>query len=205
MAAELASGDCQETSKLEAFAAMGKLNDGTRECLEARIQTAPKMTDKRRASQLLMADAWARSDKAGWEQLVKRHLDEIDQSDPDLCYKYALRLNQLGPKRAPGVIRWANVALENRMVWIGDEYTKRVNSLYKIRAAASQTLWMSAEDAHRSNPSDDTRSKLEKYRNMTKEYAREWLEYARESGKNTQAALQLCMSAAGTADYCGAG
>ena len=104
-----------------------------------------------------------------------------------------------------GFCRWANVALENRTVWTGDTYTSRVYSLYKVRAAASQALWQDAEGEHSKAPSDDSRDKVDKYRNMTKVNAREWYEYARSSGKDASTALQLCISAAGTADYCEAG
>ncbi|MEQ1502788.1 MAG: hypothetical protein ABMB14_11190 [Myxococcota bacterium] len=199
------TGDCADLVKLEPFASLGKLEPATTACLETRLANAPKMTDKKKISGILMADAWAKGDKDTWETLIKRHLDEIDQSDPDLCYKYALHLSRQGPGRASGVIRWANVALENRMVWIGDTYTSRVYSLYKVRAAASQSLWMQAEDEHKAAPTDETRQKVEQYRNMTKVNAREWYEYAKSSGKDATTAQQLCMSAAGTADYCEAG
>jgi hypothetical protein len=197
-------GDCADVQALETKALLGQLSEATTSCLETRLANAPKMTDKKRVSSVLMANAWAKGDKDGWESLVKRHLDEIDQSDPDLCYKYALHLSRQGPSRASGVIRWANVALENRMVWIGDTYTSRVYSLYKVRAAASQALWMQAEQEHTGSPNDNTREKVDKYRNLTKVNAREWYEYAKSSGKDANLALQLCMSAAGTSDYCDA-
>jgi hypothetical protein len=197
-----ADGDCSDTVKLEPTALLGKLTEGVIGCLETRLANASKPTDKKKISGILMADAWAKSDKARWETLIKRHLDDIDQSDPDLCYKYALHLSRQGASRASGVIRWANVALENRTVWIGETYTSRVYSLYKVRAAASQSLWQAAEESHAKSPSDETRDNVEKYRNMTKVNAREWYEYAKSAGKDAQTALQLCMSAAGTSDYC---
>lgn len=195
--------ECADLQALETKALLGQLPTSTTSCLESALASAPKMTDKKRISSVLMANAWAKADKEGWEALVKRHLDDIDQSDPDLCYKYALHLSRQGPSRASGVIRWSNVALENRMVWIGDTYTSRVYSLYKVRAAASQALWMAAEQEHTANPTDATSDKVDKYRNLTKVNAREWFEYAKESQKDANLALQLCMSAAGTADYCG--
>jgi hypothetical protein len=199
--AAVPDGEC-DPAKLETNALTGRLTDPTIQCLETRLVNAPKMTDKKKISGVLMTDAWAKGDKERWESLIKRHLDEIDQSDPDLCYKYALHLSRQGPGRASGVIRWANVALENRTVWIGDTYTSRVYSLYKVRAAASQALWQQAETEHSTAPSDETREKVEKYRNMTKVNAREWFDYARDSGKEATTALQLCESAAGTKDYC---
>ncbi len=181
---------------------LGRLTPGQIACLEGRVASDPKMTDKEKASLVLLANAWASNDRKTWESLVKRHLDEIDQSDPDLCYKYALYLSSAGSSRASGVIRWVEVALDNRTVWTGDTYTSRVNSLYRLRAKASQDLWKRAEQDHAGAPSDDTRAKVEKYRNMTKVNAREWYEYARSAGKDQTVALQLCMSAAGTKDYC---
>src|SRR5690606_26170961 len=136
-------------------------------------------------SRVLMVNAFAKGDKATWERLVKRHLDEIDQSDPELCYKYAVHLSKSGPSRANGVIRWANTALDNRTVWQGDTYTSRVYTLYKLRAAAAQQLWQSAEKAHASEPTDATRKKAEDYRSQTKVLAREWYEYAKVAGKDT--------------------
>ncbi len=198
-------GSCDNLQALEPGAMLGKLSDGQEGCLEGRLASTDKMTDKKKISVLLMTNAFSKGDKKKWEDLVKRHLDEIDQSDPDLCYKYALYLAGRGPSRASGVIRWANVALENRTVWTGDTYKSRVNSLYKMRAAASQALWAAAEQEHAASPSDATASKIDKYRNMTKVNAREWYEYAKSAGKDPTTALHLCMSAAGTKDYCEAG
>ncbi len=198
-------GACDNLQALEPPAMLGKMSEGQVQCLEGRLSQASKMTEKKKISVLLMTNAFSKGDKKKWEDLVKRHLDEIDQSDPDLCYKYALYLAGRGSSRASGVIRWANVALENRTVWTGDTYKSRVNSLFKMRAAASQSLWASAEKEHAASPSDATASKIDKYRNMTKVSAREWYEYAKMSGKDTTKPLQLCMSAAGTSDYCDGG
>jgi len=198
-------GSCDNLQAMEPPAMLGKMSDGQVSCLEGKLAASMKMTEKKKISLLLMTNAFSGGDKAKWEELVKRHLDEIDQSDPDLCYKYALYLAGKGPSRASGVIRWANVALENRTVWTGDTYKSRVNSLFKMRAAASQKLWQSAEKEHAASPSEATSSKIEKYRNMTKVNAREWYEYAKVSGKDTTKPLQLCMSAAGTSDYCDGG
>jgi hypothetical protein len=42
----------------------------------------------------------------------------------------------------------------------------------------------------------------EKFRGWTKEYSREWLQYARNAGRDTHKAMQICSSAAGTSTYC---
>jgi len=63
-------------------------------------------------------------------------------------------------------------------------------------------LWKQAEDKHASSPTSDTKARVEDERNKTKVNAREWYEYAKAAGKDTTKALQLCVSAAGTRDYC---
>jgi len=184
---------------------LGKLTPGQSQCLESAFTSAGKQTDKDKISRVLMANAWSKGDTKDWERLVKRHLDQVDQSDPDICYKYAVYLSKQGVGRADGVIHWANVALENRTVWTGQTYQDRVSGLYKLRAAAAQSQWKAAEDAHASNPTDDTAKKVDTARNQTKVFAREWYEYLKAAGKDTTTALQLCVSAAGTKDYCDQG
>jgi hypothetical protein len=196
---------CDDLKKIEPMAIMGKLGKGQVNCLEGRLDTEAKQTSKDKISRVLMANAYASGDKRTWEKLVKRHLTEIDQSDPDLCYKYARHLNGKGPGRAKGVIKWADIALENRFNWTGSTYKARVYNLYKLKAQGAQTLWQSAEKAYSANPSPDAKNKKEKARNQTKVFAREWLEYATEAGRDKTKALQLCMSAAGTEDYCEGG
>jgi chemotaxis protein histidine kinase CheA len=205
--APVVAADCDlgNLVKLEPSAMLGKMSKAQTVACEETLASASKMTDKGKISRLLMVNAFSKNDKVTWEALVKRHLDEIDQSDPDLCYKYALHLSRKGVGRASGVIRWSDVALENRTVWTGDTYTSRVYSLYKLRAAASQKLWGNAENKHKEGPTDETKAKVDKYRAMTKVMAREWYEYAKVAEKDTTKALQLCMSAAGTKDYCEAG
>jgi len=204
-AAAVAPADCSSLQELEPMAMLGKLTDGQMVCLQGRIESEAKQTDKEKVSRVMMANTWAKGDKKAWEKLAKYHLEELGSSDPDLCYKYALRLAAGGAARAPGVIHWADVAMENRTVWTGDEYVQRVYALYKMKAAAAQTMWKAAEAEHAAAPTDATSKKVETTRNQTKVFAREWYEYAVQSGRDKVPAQQLCMSAAGTADYCEGG
>ncbi|MBW1880660.1 MAG: hypothetical protein JRJ84_20070 [Deltaproteobacteria bacterium] len=196
---------CDNLVRLEPSAMMGRLTNEQIACLEASLAAADKQTTKDKISRVLMANSWAKGDKRTWESLVKRHLEEIDQSDPDLCYKYALFLSKKGAGRAWGVIKWADVSLENRTAWVGETYKSRVYNLYKLRASAGQDLWKSAEEKHAAAPTDETQSAVEEARGRTKTYSREWYEYAKASGKDTTKALQLCISAAGTAAFCEGG
>ena len=49
---------------------------------------------------------------------------------------------------------------------------------------------------------EENEAKSVKYRGMTKDYAREWLDYARAAGKDMKAPLALCVSAAGNREFC---
>ncbi len=193
---------CDNLVMLEPMAMMGKLSPEQIACLDGALSAADKQTDKDKLSRVLMANSWAAGDHRSWETQVKRHLEEIDQSDPDLCYKYALFLSKKGAGRAWGVIKWSDVALENRTRWVGETYKSRVFNLYKFRASAAQDLWKAAEEKHASAPTDATRKEVEDARGRTKTFAREWYEYAKEAEKDTTSALQLCISAAGTAEFC---
>jgi hypothetical protein len=181
---------------------LGKLSDEKVACLEASLASASKMTDKDKFSRVLMINAYSKGDKRAWESLVKRHLEEIDQSDPALCYKYATFLARKGPSRASAVIRWANVALDNRTQWSGETYTKRVYALYKMNAVSAQHLWRSADEKYSADSTEANQKKVEKWRNFTKVYAREWYEYAKGASMDTAVPLTLCNSAAGHEDYC---
>jgi hypothetical protein len=197
-------GECSDLVQLETKAVLGKLGAPTVKCLEDRLAASTRQTEKSKVSRLLMGNAFA-TDKSEWERLMKRHLEEIDQSDPDLCYKYAIQLVKKGPGSAYEVIKWADVALENRAVWTGSTYQKRVYSLYKVRTAAANKLWMNFEAKQAANPTDENNEKLKDARNRTKVFAREWYEYAKAADKDTTEALNMCQSAAGTKKYCEAG
>jgi hypothetical protein len=197
-----ADGDCSNIKKLEPMAMLGKLTPEQRKCLDGEIAAAAKQTDKDKISRVLMANAWAANDKNEWEKLVKRHLDEIDRSDPDLCYKYAMHLARKGPGSSDATIRWADVALENKTIWTGETYTNRVNALLKMRADAAQKAWKAAEDKYTADATDANRASRDNARNRTKVLAREWYEYAKSAGKGAEQAKALCVSAAGTVDYC---
>jgi hypothetical protein len=191
------AGTCDNLPVLEPRALLGKLDPAEITCLEGRYATASQ-TDKDKVSRVLMADTFARGDKKGWEKLVARHLDEVDQSDPELVYRYASALAKSG--RDDGAIRWADVALENKTRWTGDKFVERVNALYRLKTAAAQNIWKKAEDTAIADPTKQP--DVEKARARTKVFAREWLSYARASGQDTTTAAQMCAAAAGTSDYC---
>lgn len=198
------TGDaCDDLVKIEPVAMMGTLNVGQSKCLEGRISTEGAQTMRDKISRVLINNAEAKGDKAEWERLVKRHLEDIDRSDPDLCYKYALQLSRGGVGRAQGVIRWADYALENKQRWSGNTYTSRVYALYKLKAEAANKVWQDADNEYMTKEhTEANEAKANKWRGVTKDFAREWLDYAKASSQDTKNAMAICVSAAGSKDFC---
>lgn len=194
---------CDNLVALEVPAMMGNLGAPVRGCLEKGLTASASQTSKDKISRVLIADAEARRDQAEWEKLMKRHLESIDRSDPNLCFKYALHLSRGGVGRATGVIRWADYALENKQQWEGATYIKNVSGLYKVRAQAANRIWEDAEKKVVEDRSEENEAKAERARGQTKDFAREWLDYARASAGDTATALALCVSAAGNKEFCG--
>ena len=196
------SADCNDLVALESPAMMGQLSPQSRSCLEGRVGSAPQPTTRGKASRLLLSDAEARGDKVEWQRLMKRHLEDIDRSDPNLCLKYAMFLSRGGGGDGWGVIRWSNYALENKQAWSGATYTKYVYQLYRLRAQSATRLWQESEKEFVASRAQDVEAEAAKRRGIAKDYAREWLDYARESAQDATDASNLCVSAAGNAAFC---
>jgi hypothetical protein len=159
VAPPIANDSCDDLVALEPSALMGRMLPGQVKCLEGRLTSADLQTEKDKISRVLMQNAEAAGNKSEWERLIKRHLEDIDRSDPNLCFKYALHLSRGGVGRAWGVIKWADYALENKQQWTGSTYKARVNALYQLRAEAAVKLWEDA-NAKMLAASGDDRSKL---------------------------------------------
>jgi hypothetical protein len=178
---------CADLIRLEAAAMMGQLRADQAQCLEARLSSETQTSKKDKLSRLLIVNADAAGDKPEWTRLVRRHLEDIDRSDPDLCFKYALQLSKGGAKTAAETVRWADAALEQKGRWTGNTYKTRVSSLYKLRAEATQKEWT---DARAYLPAE----RAEPLRKRAAAYAKVWLDYARSSGQDTKKPLEMCVA-----------
>ena len=128
---------CPVARDVEMRAMVGKLDDETLTCLEKRYKGSKLSTTKDKISRVLIANAFGRGDLSAWEGLVARHLREVSQGDPDMCFKYATHLHKHMPNRASEVIYWSDRALENRHVWTGNTHVTRTYSLHKMRSNAA--------------------------------------------------------------------
>ena len=199
----LSSAECGDLMQLEPTALLGQLNDGHIRCLEDGYRRAEKQTFKRKVSLVLMVDAWTKGDMHRWETIVRRHLSEVDQSDPDLCYKFALHLDKQGPEFSLETMKWVDTALENRSRFpAGDTTVSRVYGLLKLKAKAAARQWAWLEEQFLTKPSDELEVDRDHARDEAKTTAREWLDYARSSGKDDTVAYEMCVTAAGNRDFC---
>jgi len=187
--------------ELETNARKGALNEDEKACLEKAYASADaSQTGKNKISRVLLVNAYAYSTKY-WAELMERHLDEVDRSDPDLAYLWAFyKFNTEGPASAEEVVKWTETALERKDVWTGDVFVSRVYGLMKLRAVAASAQWKSAEEQRIKGSSNDG---IEELRNIAKVYAREWVDFAGVSGRDTEESLQVCLAAATNAKACG--
>lgn len=197
------ASDPSQLRELEPFATKGALDDAQKGCLEVSYAAADTQTTKDKISRVLMVNAYAYNTRT-WAELVARHLDEVDRSDPDIAYLYAFYLFNNDKADAEEVVRWTQVALERRDTWTGDVYVSRVYGLMRLRAVAANAVWELAEKERAdSGSSSEVLARIEEHRNRTKTYAREWVDFAKVSGRSVKEPLALCLSAANVARACG--
>lgn len=193
--------DCFDLRPLEPKAILGRLTPQEIGCLEARVTFSRVITEKSKISRVLMANAFA-SGNGTHVNLLKRHLESIDRSDPDLTYKYAYALSKQGDRNLKDVIYWSDIALERRDKWSSSVYKRRVYTTMKIRANAAYRRWVMAEEAYSSAPISQLNTEKNRRRGEAKTYAREWLEFASAADLDTTSARRMCMSVSGTDAYC---
>jgi len=185
--------------ELESGATKGALNKEEIDCLETAYAKSEQQTKKNKISRVLLVNAYAYSTKE-WARLMERHLAEVDQSDPDLAYLWAIYKHNNGAEaHADEVVKWTETALERRDVWSGDLYVGRVYGLMKLRSLASSIVWKASEAKFAAG---DDSIDTDAIRNGVKTYAREWVDFAKVSGRDPTEALELCLSAA-SAKACG--
>lgn len=194
---------CDDLVAIEGPAMLGELSPGQRLCLDRRISTERLQTGKDRISRLLLVDAEARGDAAEWERLMIRHLYDIDRSDPDLCFRYAIHLHRTRDlELSEDAFHWADIALENKDRWEGEAHVKKVYGLLRLRAEAGNRLWQDAEKRYSKEATPDNDADVREFRGLAKHSAREWLDYARAANQPSDKAFQMCQSAAGTREFC---
>jgi len=194
------SGSGCSPSALQPKAMMGTLGSADKKCLEGRISKASKQTDKVTISRVLLVNAQAAKDDKEYMRLAERHLRDYSQSDADICYGYALKLKRRG--RYAEAIKWAERALENRDKFASGQASKWTSNLLQIRADSAYADWEKKDKKYLSTRSPLDKIASDNARSSAKTFAKEWYDFAKESGINVTKAKSRCTSASGTTSYC---
>ncbi len=197
---------CDDLVKLEPAAMGGTLSPDDLTCLEVKLNAATRQTDRDKVSRVLLANADGKGSVSEWMRLAYRHLDSVDRSDPDLCFRYALLLSRNGTvDDADEVLLWSDYALQNKSRWEGPTFVGRVYNLYRLRAETATRLWIDAEAELLRDRTEENAAEAEEARGLAKNSAREWLDYAASASQDTARALVLCETAAGSPHFCTGG
>ena len=190
---------CDDLGPLESASLLGALTSAQQECLEKRIGSSEPLTQQSKVSKILINNAKQAKKYSQWENHVKRHLEKLDRSDANLLYGISVFLYR--KKKYSDTIKWSERALEQKATFsAGSDYKKKVYQLYQLRTMAANKLWQINDKKTVKLEDDAEREKFEKasekYKGKTKNFAREWLDYARASGQSQSAPMQICVSAA---------
>ncbi len=180
---------------MEIIAARGGLSNTEIRCLERSLARNSLPVAREQISLVLVRNAEEAG--TGWAQAVRTHLYEVDGSNPDLSFQYALHLLE-GGEGLVEASRWANIALANRSAWTGAQYAERTHSVYKLRAAIAQASWRAAEVQYSATPDEDSEAHAIAMREATADRAKDWWQYCEETGMNSDTALTLCNLSGGT-------
>lgn len=187
---------------LETTAQEGKLSTDEMNCLESSMDKAGTGVDKANVSMVLLTNARAKGDIEQWEQRMEHHLTQIERENPALAYRYALHLFEKGPGHSQQTFRWTGIALQSRSAWAGESYTGRVHAIYKLRAAAAQSLWKQSIEALASFPGPENENRVRTQRLLARNVAKEWYEFAATHAQDSLVAKQLCQIASLDPDFC---
>ncbi|MFT5682059.1 MAG: hypothetical protein ACI8RZ_002977 [Myxococcota bacterium] len=136
------------------------------------------------------------------DEHIERHIAQANCADPAVCFAIAMYLSRKGHTRAEEVIKWADEALDYRTIWNDETYNTRVNALLKVRALAASEAWIQAEMQNAIESSDQSHTAIEQTRGRTQTFARQWYVFADTVHAETAQPMGLCVSAAGSPEYC---
>jgi len=191
---------CGAAAGLESRATAGALTPADHSCLADALAASERQTEQDRLSRYLLADARARGDMTSWAKLAARHLADITQSDPVLCYQYAAWMRQ--NKRHSETIRWADRALENKQDFPETQHAGWVTALLKFRAMAAHDSWAAAEGRYTQDRLSKDRNAADRARADARTFAKEWYDFAKEAGTGADQARRVCHTVAGTTSLC---
>lgn len=172
--------------RLRDGATVGHLSEDTVNCLAVIRNDTQQDANRLEASRLLIADSHAKGILTQWANHVQIHLDSLDDSDPDLMYRYGLHLLKFGaPSEA---VKRTETALKHLDVWAKlEDRDDRLFNLLKLRTDAGIAVLGVVRSAQ---PPDEMIIRATESR--IRLYAVEWLAQAQRTKRDYTPALAAC-------------
>ena len=194
---------CEDLPALEPGAMMGELAPDAIACLEAKLRLERLQSQKSHISTLLINNDFNKKKWDSWELRVRNHLRNIDRSQPDMTFAFALYLYNKGPEYYKEALYWTDYTFETRNQWPeGQDFINKSNKLYQIREQLALEIWMQTEKAYTRERTAELDQLSKEARGLAKDLSREWLDYTRQADLPTNDAFNMCMSTSPEPDYC---
>ena len=122
-------------------------------CIEAKLRLERLQTEKSKLSLLLINNSFNAKDFTYWENRLRRHLQNIDRSDPDMTLAFSVFLRKKGAEYYEEALSWTDYTMETRQSWSsGNQFVQKSNNLYRLRESFALELWSLAEGSLHSRP-----------------------------------------------------
>jgi hypothetical protein len=194
---------CEDLGNLEADAMLGELSVEIIACLEAQLRLERLQSNKSHISTLLINNDLNKKNWKSWELRVRNHLKNIDRSQPDLTFSFAIFLYNKGSEYYKEALYWTDYTLDTRTQWPqGQNYMTKSNKLFQLRAQLALEIWMQAEKAYTKERTAELDQISRESRGLATNLAREWLDYARQAELPTDDAFNICLSTSIDPDFC---
>ena len=194
---------CEDLGNLEADAMLGELSVEIIACLEAQLRLERLQSNKSHISTLLINNDLNKKSWESWELRVRNHLKNIDRSQPDLTFSFAIFLYNKGSEYYKEALYWTDYTLDTRTQWPqGQNYMTKSNKLFQLRAQLALEIWMQAEKAYTKERTAELDQVSRESRGLATNLAREWLDYARQAELPTDDAFNICISTSIDPDFC---
>lgn len=194
---------CEDITTLEEGAMLGELSNEAIACLSAKLRLEKIQSQKSGISLVLINNAMAGKDWDNWEIHVRNHLRNIDRSQPDLTFAFAVYLNNKGSEYHKEALYWTDYTMQTRSQWPeGATYKDKSNKLLQLRAQLALEIWIEAEKSYTKERTPELEQLSDTARGNAKNLAREWLEYTRQAELPTETAFNLCMSTSPDPEFC---
>jgi len=194
---------CEDLGSLEADAMLGELQIEIIACLEAQLRLERLQSNKSHISTLLINNDLNKRNWDSWELRVRNHLKNIDRSQPDLTFSFAIFLHNKGSEYYKEALYWTDYTMDTRTQWPeGQSFMTKSNKLFQLRAQLALEIWMQAEKAYTKERTAELDQVSKEARGLATNLAREWLDYARQAELPTEDAFNICISTSIDPEFC---